>query len=667
MPSFKNLSINGKLTLVITLASSTTLLLATAGYVSYQVGSFRSAAVRDTETLAQIAGDNGAAALAFGDARAAEQILSSLKAKSNIVSAAFYTRTGEVLARFRRDAAARAYTWPAPRPEGPRFERGHLVVVRPVILDGESIGIVCLDSDLREVVVLVRRYLVMVGLVCGLAVVFAWVLSHWLRRLVSRPILLLADAARAVSQDKNFTLRVPGKGNDELGRLTAAFNEMLAEIETRDAALRGAHDEMEKRVDERTAELRREVGDRQQAEEALRESEAQLRQAQKIEAIGRLAGGVAHDFNNILTAINGYAQLMIARLDPRDPLRKNAEEIQKAGARAAGLTRQLLAFSRKQVLAPKVLDLNAVVANLEPMLRRLIGEDVEFRFRPEADLGRVHADPGQVEQVIMNLVVNARDAMEAGGTISIETASVGVDASYAQQHLPMTPGPYVMVEVSDTGCGMDELTRSRIFEPFFTTKERGTGLGLSTVYGIVKQSGGYVWVYSEPGEGTTFKVYLPRVERAADVLDGPAAAEPLRGSETVLLVEDDELVRGLTLDVLELSGYTVLEAPHGGEAILICERHTGTIDIMVSDVVMPHLSGRQLLDRVRPLRPDMKVLFMSGYTAGAIEDRGVLSPGTNFIQKPFSPDDFARKVREVLDQPVHRAAASSSGGGGRRP
>jgi signal transduction histidine kinase/ActR/RegA family two-component response regulator len=667
MPSFKNLSINGKLTLVITLASSTTLLLATAGYVSYQVSSFRSAAVRDTETLAQIAGDNGAAALAFGDARAAGQILSALKAKPNIVSAAFYTRTGDALARFHRDAAARGYAWPEPRPEGPRFERDHLVVVRPVILDDESIGIVCLDADLREVVALVRRYLVIVGLVCGLAVVFAWVLSHWLRRLVSRPILLLADAARAVSQDKNFTLRVPGKGKDELGRLTTAFNEMLAEIETRDAALRRAHDEMEKRVDERTAELRREVGDRQQAEEALRESEAQLRQAQKIEAIGRLAGGVAHDFNNILTAINGYAQLMIARLDPRDPLRKNAEEIQKAGARAAGLTRQLLAFSRKQVLAPKVLDLNAVVANLEPMLRRLIGEDVEFRFRPAAELGRVHADPGQVEQVIMNLVVNARDAMEAGGTISIETASVGVDASYAQQHLPMTPGPYVMIEVSDTGCGMDELTRSRIFEPFFTTKEKGTGLGLSTVYGIVKQSGGYVWVYSEPGQGTTFKVYLPRVEQAADALNVPAASEPVRGSETVLLVEDDELVRGLALDVLELSGYTVLEAPHGGEAILLCERHAGTIDLMVSDVVMPHLSGRQLLDRVRPLRPEMKVLFMSGYTAGAIEDRGVLSPGTNFIQKPFSPDDFTRKVREVLDQPARRPAAASSGGRERRP
>jgi signal transduction histidine kinase/ActR/RegA family two-component response regulator len=667
MPSFKNLSLNGKLTLVITLASTTTLLLASAGYVAYQVSAVRSGAVRDMETLARIAGDNAAAALAFGDSAAARQLLSALKAKSNIVSAAFYTKGEQPFAIYRRDPRTDRDPLPGPRPEGPRFERGHLVVARPVILDGEAIGTICIDSDLRETGVLLRRYLTTVGFVCALSVLFAWILSHWLRRLVSRPVLQLADAARVVSQDKNFTLRVPVKGTDELGRLTAAFNEMLAEIEKRDAVVRNAHDQLEKRVDERTAELRREVIDRQHAQEALRESEAQLRQAQKMEAVGRLAGGVAHDFNNILTAILGYAQLMLGRLDARDPLRRHAEEIEKAGTRAASLTRQLLAFSRKQVLAPKVLDLNVVVANLEPMLRRLIGENVEFRFLPAADLGRVLADPGQIEQVIMNLVVNARDAIAAEGRVTVETGSVMIDRLYAQQHAPMAPGAYEMIVVSDTGQGMDEVTRSRIFEPFFTTKAMGTGLGLATVYGIVKQSGGFVWVYSEPGHGTSFKIHFPRVERPADATDQPAAKEQLRGRETVLVVEDDEHVRGLAVDVLRFGGYTVLEAPHGGEALLLCERHAGPIDLMVSDVIMPHLSGPQLFDRVRPLRPDMKVVFMSGYTAGAIQDQRALPPGASFIQKPFMPDELTKKVREALDRPAREAVPAASREGERRP
>ncbi len=657
MAWFKRLSLNGKLTLLITSASATTLLLASAGYLAYQVSSVRSAAVRDTESLAEIAGANAAAALAFGDARAADQILSSLKAKSNVVSATFYTRRGEPFASYRRDAEAKEARVPDPSPVGERFTRGHLVVVRPVVLDGEAIGTVCIDSDLAETALLLRRYLATVALVCALSLLFAWLLSHWLRRLVSDPVRQLAEAARAVSQQKNFRVRVPGKGNDELGRLTAAFNEMLAEIEVRDAALQAAHDELEKRVEERTAELQREIIDRQSAQEALRHSEAQLRQAQKMEAVGRLAGGVAHDFNNILTAILGYAQMMLGRVGPGDPLRRPAEEIQKAGTRAASLTRQLLAFSRKQTLAPKVLDLSAVVGNLEAMLRRLIGEHIEFRFLPAAHLGSVHADPGQIEQVIMNLVVNARDAIAGSGRITIETASVNVDPLYARRHVPMSSGPYEMLVVSDTGRGMDDVTRSRIFEPFYTTKEMGTGLGLATVYGVVKQSGGFVWVYSEVGVGTSFKIYLPRVEKAVERADDVEAAAPARGSETVLLVEDEDLVRGLAVDVLELAGYTVLQAGHGEQALKLCEAHRGKIDLMVSDVIMPHISGPQLLERVRPLRPEMKVLFMSGYTAGAIEDHGALPRGTNFIQKPFTPDEFTQKVREVLDRPPQASTA----------
>jgi two-component system cell cycle sensor histidine kinase/response regulator CckA len=392
--------------------------------------------------------------------------------------------------------------------------------------------------------------------------------------------------------------------------------------------------------------IARDVTERKQLEE-------QLRQAQKMEAIGQLAGGVAHDFNNLLTVITGYSDLATRKLQREDPLRRNIEEIKKAGDRAASLTRQLLAFSRKQVLQPKVLDLNAVISELEKMLRRLIGEDVELRTALESGLGSIKADPGQIEQVIMNLAVNARDAMPAGGKLLIETENVSLSEEYAGQHIAVTPGSYVMLAVSDTGTGMDEKTKARIFEPFFTTKElgKGTGLGLSTVYGIVKQSGGSLWVYSEVGRGTTFKVYLPRVdENAQEYRQATDTGEVLQGTETILLAEDEEIVRTLAREILESYGYQVLEAANGGAALLICERHTGAIDLLITDVIMPEMSGRELSERLSQLRPAMKVLYMSGYTDDAIIHQGVLDTGANFIQKPFSPDALAQKVREVLDK-----------------
>jgi PAS domain S-box-containing protein len=380
--------------------------------------------------------------------------------------------------------------------------------------------------------------------------------------------------------------------------------------------------------------------------------EAQLRQSQKMEAVGRLAGGVAHDFNNLLTVINGYSELTLRRLQPEDALTGYLEEIKKAGIRAASLTRQLLAFSRKQVLQPKVLDLNAVISDVEKMLQRLIGEDIDLRTVLKPELRRVNADPGQIEQVIMNLVVNARDAMPDGGKLTIETENAYLTEEYARQHVAIKPGPYVMLAVSDNGSGMNDETKARLFEPFFTTKEqgKGTGLGLSTAYGIVKQSMGYIWVYSEVGLGTTFKVYLPAIDEVVDSKQPGQTSEPIAlGGETILLVEDDEMVRGLALTTLEHGGYKVLQAANGAEALLLCEQYPEPIHLLLSDVVMPGMSGRAVADQLKTLRPLTLVLYMSGYTEDAIVHHGVLDEGVNFIEKPFSPTALTRKVREVLD------------------
>jgi signal transduction histidine kinase/ActR/RegA family two-component response regulator len=391
-----------------------------------------------------------------------------------------------------------------------------------------------------------------------------------------------------------------------------------------------------------------------QAERALHQTEEQLRQAQQLQAIGRLAGGVAHDFNNLLTAVIGYSEMLLDQTDRNDPRRAEIEQIRNAGERATSLTRQLLAFGRKQVLYPTVLDLNAVIEEMERMLRSLIGENIDLAVQIDPKLGKVKVDTAQIQQVVLNLTINARDAMPAGGRLTIETANTDIDESRARGQLAIPPGPYVTLIVSDSGCGMDFETQGRIFEPFFTTKEvgKGTGLGLSTVYGIVKQSGGSIEVYSAPNQGSTFKIHLPRVEentlpKAASLPDQIEA----KGTETILLVEDDPMVRTLTLSILRVQGYTVLEAAEGDEAVRIAQQHRGPIHLVLSDVVLPGIGCREVVEKVAGLHPDVKVLYFSGYAGDAIIRQGLVERNINFLEKPFTIAQLATKVRGVLESP----------------
>ncbi len=381
--------------------------------------------------------------------------------------------------------------------------------------------------------------------------------------------------------------------------------------------------------------------------------EEQLRQAQKMEAVGTLAGGVAHDFNNILTTIIGNASLALMEVGKDGPLQEELTEIKKSGERAAALTRQLLAFSSKQITQPEVLDLNDLLSGVEKMLGRLLGEDVELLTIFEPALWPVNVDPGQMEQVIINLTINAGDAMPIGGRLTVKTANANLDENYFREHsIKDLPGSYVVISVQDTGSGMDTETQERIFEPFYTTKEqgKGTGLGLSTVYGIVKQNNGFIWAYSEPGKGTIFKIYLPAVKEDAKPEEKEQALVSERGgSETVLIVEDDDVLRSFAQKILQQHGYRILVAANGEDALKVSGEHEGPIQLMLTDVVMPKMSGKETAERLQPLYPWMKVIFMSGYTDGAIAHHGVLAPGLNFIEKPFSPEDLARKVREVID------------------
>jgi PAS domain S-box-containing protein len=398
--------------------------------------------------------------------------------------------------------------------------------------------------------------------------------------------------------------------------------------------------------------IARDITERKHAEDKLGLIEEQLRQSQKLESIGLLAGGIAHDFNNMLTVIKGYSDLILRKLSEDDPMRPRIEEIRQAGERAGDLTYQLLAFSRKQILQPQLLNINEVVSEVSRMLKRLIGEDIDLRTVLNERLGYVESDRGQITQALMNLALNARDAMPAGGKLTVETDNVVLDDVYARQHIAVAPGQYVLLAVSDNGVGMDARTRERIFEPFFTTKGvgEGTGMGLAMVYGFVKQSGGNIWVYSEVGRGTTFKIYLPRIDKQPEASPEETPGHVLpTGTETILLVEDEDLVRGLVDRILTTCGYTVLQASNGTAAIKLCQEAECEIDLVITDVVMPEMGGRELVKRLSLTRPALRAIYMSGYTDKSIVHHGILQEGTNFIQKPFTPEAFARKVRDVLD------------------
>ncbi len=465
----------------------------------------------------------------------------------------------------------------------------------------------------------------LIALGCG-AVFAGAILVFLISRTITRPLDTLVQGVRALEQGNYHYPLVPGAG-DEVSEVTAAFERMRVTLQTN--------------------------------EEQNKLLESQLRQAQKMEAVGRLAGGVAHDFNNLLTVIKGHSDLLEMKLGTLSPAQASIAQVRKAADRATALTRQLLAFSRMQVLQPRVLDLNALIADLNKMLPMLIGEEIEYAFHPGESLARVKADPSQIEQVLVNLAVNARDAMPKGGKLTINTRNVLLDAEYARTHPPTVPGRYVLLTVTDTGCGMDEQTRAKIFEPFFTTKElgKGTGLGLSTVYGVVKQSGGYIWVDSAANEGTRFEIFLPQSNEVAQLpSEHEPAAKYSHAIGTVLLAEDEEAVRELAGEFLRSSGYEVIEGKDGLDALEKAEQAAGTIDALVTDIVMPRMRGTELAQRLKRVYPAMKIVYMSGYLEHNGEEGFVA--GSAHLQKPFSRDSLLKKLREALHQEAEQPLAS---------
>jgi PAS domain S-box-containing protein len=776
----RRLAFRHQLALVVALTSALAVGLAALGSFWLETQKAYSEIRQEHLPVARIIATNSIGALSFNDARAARETLGALAIHAQIACARLYDERGQEFATYRRAGNDSDPIPAAPEPAGHRFERGHFVLFENIAHDGERVGALYMKVDTGPKLKELWHSALLLALVFLASSGAALLVSTVLQRSVSRPILELVRAAWAVTERRDYSIRVQHEGPVELLALSAAFNEMLSQIEERDAALRAARDELEARVEERVRDLQREMAERRRAEaesrrraerlqlqgaalestadavvitdregviqwtnssfaglagypaeEAVgrsvmflrsdrledarayremirtvraggvwkgemvqrrkdgrlypveqtttpvrgeqgkishfvavirdvtqaRRLEQQFRQAQKMEAVGRLSGGVAHDFNNLLNVVMGFTEMMIKGLPDDERLRRYGQQVLKAAQRGAGLTRQLLAFSRQQVLQPRVLDLNGVIAEIEKMLSRLIGEDIEIATSAAPGLGLVEVDPNQIEQVLMNLVVNARDAMPDGGTLTIETANVEVNEAEASQYdYPVQPGPYVALVVRDTGTGMNAETLSHVFEPFFTTKGvgNGTGLGLATVYGIVKQSKGYIWVTSKVGRGSAFRILLPRLPAqtaAAAATSRETAPEPL-GRGTVLLVEDDDAARGLWHEMLEMLGYRVLEAANGVQALEVARAHAGPIHLLLSDVVMPRLGGRELAEKLRADRPDVRVIFMSGYSPDTALRQGVLASGWAFLQKPFTTQALAKTLRETLESAV---------------
>jgi signal transduction histidine kinase/CheY-like chemotaxis protein len=733
--ALRDLPVGRKLTLIIMAATGWSLFFAAVGVVVYDVGTLRPRTRADLAAQASLIGMNSTAALAFNDSASAAENLRTLASRPEL-AATIYDSAGRVFATHPEGAPPLAGPF-EPREE---FTSSELTLTRPILSEGEPIGWLVLRAEIPPLRQRLPQYGLLVGVVMLTLGTLAWLLSRMLRRTISDPLRRLADTARAIGRHRDYRVRAMKDSDDEIGEVTSAFNEMLATIEAREAALRESgrrlQDAMEAagmaqwrwdvardvftwggeedRIFRDAARPRDgslaaflevlEPDDREPAERALRAAartdgscevdvrlpgpdaeprslvlrgraarrpegsglevfglaidvterrslERQLLQSQKMEAIGRLAGGIAHDFNNLLTAILGYARFAKAGLAEASQVREDVHQIQLAGERAAALTGQLLAYARRQMVAPRTADLNELVGRMQRMLRRLIGEDVTLDLACAAELWPTRIDSSQFEQVLLNLVVNARDAMPSGGRIVIGTRNEQFDAAAVRNHPEMTPGDYVVLTVGDSGVGMDAPTLARVFEPFFTTKEqgKGTGLGLAVCYGIVRQAGGHIWAASEPGRGSTFTVLLPRSEAEAPPAAPGSTGAPGRGQETVLVVEDEAAVRSLAARTLASLGYNVLEAATGGEALGIARQHDGAIDVLVSDVVMPGMNGPAVAEAVAAARPGVRIVFMSGYTDQAIEAENLGMEGAVLLPKPFDPDLLGRTVRSVLD------------------
>ncbi|MGH7630048.1 MAG: ATP-binding protein [Gemmatimonadales bacterium] len=739
MRPLRDRPIGQKVALLIALTSAVGVFFAAVAVVSYELTTFRPRVLRDARTQAEIVRVNTVATLQFNDPRAATEDLGTLKNRTEVRSARLWLPDGRLFAGYTRPGSTVETTAPELTP-GAGFLPGRLLLVEPLESDGQRIGWLTLQYDVPPLWQRLPQYGIIAVVVAVALVTAGGLLLSMLGRSVSTPLLALTEAAGTISRTGNYRLRVPHRGEGEIGMLTDAFNGMVGTVEAQQNALRqsearlrlaveaaametwvvdlepdvrpsaaapsdrtsleqllgrvhpadresvaaaiegaveaGTGFEVEFRTganpaDDRWAEFRghvypaeaghpvRLIGITQDTTERRR-VERHLIQSQKMEAIGNLAGGIAHDFNNLLTAIIGYLAFAQRGLPPDTPVRADIDEVERAARRAAALTSQLLSYARRQMVVPTLVDLNASVSAMEPMLRRLLGEDVEVVTELEPTLWMVRVDPGQLEQVLLNLAANARDAMPAGGTLRVHTRNLVLSPEDARRQPEVRPGDYAALVVSDTGVGMTPEVLAHIFEPFFTTKPpgAGTGLGLAMCYGIAKQADGHIMVESEPGRGAVLTVLLPRTPGELSTVAERSRAELPRGTETILVAEDDALVRLLAARTLRETGYTVLEADSAAAGLEYAAGHHGPIDLLLTDVVMPGGGGRELAESLLESRPNLRVIFMSGYTADVVLRRGVVEESVRFLPKPFSPLALAHAVRRALDARPSREVPS---------
>ena len=636
----RDLPLRRKMVLMLLAASVAALFSTGVGIVVYELTVFRPRVEANLHDALQIANSDLRFILDFGTPEEGEGKLEELARTTEIRRACLFDEEGDLFASYRAPGLDDATTCPEP-PEGDRSQVGGLLTLRlRLIDDAEFLGELVVERHLPGFWTRLGQYGPMIGGVIFALLAVSLILSATLERLISSRIQALARAAREVRDREDSTVRVKDHGHDEIGELTEAFNEMLEAIAQREVALKEAGKE----------------------HEVLQE---QLIQAQKMESIGRLAGGVAHDFNNFLTVIVGSNDLSLQMLPEDSPLRPILENTRQATEHAADLTRRLLAFARKQIIQPRVIDPHQLIFDVERMLRGFLDDHIELSVIPHGSSWPIRSDPNQLTQVLMNLTANARDAMPDGGTVTIETRNTVLSAEDLRDEPELSPGAYVLLSVQDTGSGMSAEVRRHLFEPFFTTKEqgKGTGLGLAMCYGFVKQSGGHIRVESELGRGSRFNIYLPRAEEGMDSEAAALASEvPPRGDETILVVEDDPLVRRTSVGLLRAQGYTVLEAASGRDALSLASEHSGTIHLLLTDVVMPRMGGPEVAECLKSMRPEIAVLYVTGYSDLLTEKRGELPENVELLQKPYPSATLMRRIRRILDQgpPATKGSESSA-------